>query len=67
MIWGFITSKGNFKIFRCSTKLNSTTYIKLSENNALEAIKDCDFKLSDIVFMQDNASCHNSKKNKRVV
>ncbi len=65
MIWGFITSKGDFKIFKCPKKVNSGAYIKILEDFALPEIVKCGFKLSDVIFMQDNASCHTSQVTKK--
>ncbi len=65
MIWGFITSKGDLKICRCPSKMNSNSYIKIIEEFALPEIIKCGFRLSDVVFMQDNASCHTSKMTKK--
>ncbi len=41
--------------------MNTTSYINLLETFALEEIIKCGFKLDEITFMQDNASCHVSK------
>ncbi len=50
MVWGFITSKGNFKIYKIDGKVDSTKYIKLLEDKFLDDIIDCGFSLKDIVF-----------------
>ncbi len=65
MIWGFIASNGTFKIYKCPPKMNSKSYIKLLEDGPLNDIANCGHKLSEIVFMQDNASCHNSEMTKK--
>ncbi len=44
--------------------MNSISYINLLEKEVLNKIVNCGFKLDEIVFMQDNASCHSSKKQK---
>ncbi len=61
MIFGFITSSGNFKVYKIDGTMNSKKYVSLLEENILDDIVDCGFNLSDVVFMQDNASCHKSK------
>ncbi len=61
MIWGFITSKGDFRICKCPSKMNSNSYLRIMEEYALPEIIKCGLKLSDIIFMQDNATCHKSK------
>ncbi len=64
MIFGFITARGDFKIYKCPKRMNSETYIDLLEREVLNDIIDCGYCLSDITFMQDNASCHASKRTK---
>ncbi len=62
MIWGMILFNGKFKIYRVDGMMNSNNYIDLLEKHVIEDIVEMGFKLSDVSFMQDNASCHKSKR-----
>ncbi len=62
MVWGFITSSGFFKIFQINGKIDSNKYINLLKNSFLDEAISIGLSLKDIVFQQDNASCHVSKK-----
>ncbi len=62
MIWGFITSFGKLKIYKIEGKVNSSKYIDLLENKFLDDAVECGIDLSKMVFQQDNASCHVSKR-----
>ncbi len=65
MIWGMNTSIRDFKIFKCPKKMNSKSCITLLKENVFEEIIKYEFKLSEVVFMQDNASCHVSQTSKK--
>ncbi len=64
MVWGFITGNGNFKIKILEGNVNSKKYIDVLENFFLDEITECEVKLEDSIFQQDNASCHVSKETK---
>ncbi len=65
MVWGYISSLGNFKIFRINGKINSIKYIKLLEDQFMDNAINDGLCLGDIIFQQDNASCHVSKMTKK--
>ncbi len=62
MIWGFITFFGQLKIYRVNGKMDSNKYIRLLEDEFIDDAVLCGLNLGEMVFQQDNASCHVSKK-----
>ncbi len=65
MVWGYITSKGKFKIYRINGTMNFKKYTELLETKVLDELVNDGFCIKDIMFMQDNASCHTSKASKK--
>lgn len=64
MIWGYITFSGKFKIFKCPPSMNSTSYISLLDNEILYDFYETCVDVQNMIFVQDNASCHVSKMTK---
>ncbi len=65
MVWGFITSQGKLKIKEIVGTMTSTNYQKICENLFLEELDKDGIDVSEIIFQQDNASCHVSKSSKK--
>ena len=64
MVWGCITSKGVGKILRVSNKIKSSEYCNVLFNGFIKTCDMYNYKVSEILYMQDNASCHVSKETK---
>ena len=62
MIWGFITWNGVGKIVKTSNKMNSDEYKTIINNGLFDFLVDKQIDPKSIIFQQDNASCHKSKK-----
>ncbi len=62
MIWGFISFKGRRKIYKVDGMMNQHKYVDLLHENFLDDALECGVKLSDVIFQQDNAPCHKTKK-----
>ena len=62
MVWGMVTFNGNFKIYKIDGNMNSEKYIELLEKYVLKDLIELGYPLSDVVFVQDNATCHTSIK-----
>ncbi len=65
MVWGFITSSGNFHICKIDGNMNGQKYIRTLEDFFFEKVIDLKINLSEVIFMQDNAPCHVSKTVKK--
>ncbi len=65
MVWGFISGNGKFKIMPISGKINSSKYINILEDFFLTEVIKNDLCLDNLIFQQDNASCHVSKETKK--
>ena len=62
MVWGVLTKKGVGKIIRINNTMNSGQYCNVLKEGLLETINMHELKISELIFMQDNASCHKSKE-----
>ena len=60
MIWGILTKNGVGKPLRVSNSMNSKEYCNVLRNGLIETSNMHDLKISQVIFMQDNASCHKS-------
>ncbi len=65
MIWGFMTGCGNFRICKVDGTMNSSKYVKMLEEFFFDEITELGIKLGDVIFQQDNASCHVSSLTKK--
>lgn len=59
MVWGAFNSEGTVDVAFVSSKMNSSEYQRVLENNLLPYIRR--FSRKKLVYQQDNASVHISK------
>jgi hypothetical protein len=65
MIWGCITPRGVGEILRIDTNIDSTQYCNILYDGFIKTCDKFNYNLTDVSLMQDNATCHVSKKTKK--
>jgi hypothetical protein len=65
MVWGCIIAKGVGKILRVSHKINSKDYCDVLYNGFIKSCEMHNYNLSEVILMQDGATCHTSKETKK--
>ena len=58
MIWGCITAKGPGFTYKLIGSVNQTLYLEVLQDNLISSMTYYFKDLKELVFMQDNASCH---------
>lgn len=64
MVWGCITSEGVGKILKITNSMNSKEYCDTLKEGLFETLNMYNMNPNDVLFMQDNATCHTSKETK---
>ncbi len=64
MVWGFISKIGKLHICKVDGSVNTNKYINILEEFFLDKMQEDGLNVGDIIFQQDNASCHVSVKAK---
>ena len=61
MVWGCMFSCGVGFLCRVDGGINAEMYLEILKNELLDSINWYGFEKDNIIFQQDNASCHKAK------
>ncbi|CAH2021782.1 unnamed protein product, partial [Acanthoscelides obtectus] len=62
MVWGSVSSKGVGKLHFIDGNVDTNKYLEILEESHLPVMEECLTSGQDVVFQQDGAACHTSKK-----